>query len=281
LGDGDLRKIRFLLLEALSRIHKKALVSKERILPGWIGVYKGGISRVSWQKPLISRDGSKYSQTFSDGMMGGMTSYSVKVTLAREPGIAERYSDKNVLGEPSPPSIYMIENRRVLVWKLKKKQSFSPTGACATEHTRTVVILASDKVWIRDHCDDSMYSITMGLDSKVPRFSKRQSAIFERAELALNRPPRRDFRRRLELFKDLKSRMSRGEVWEVVGRPDEQFSIGNRESVSIYELLDGTKITLKFSSHTYAPRKFAVGLESAIHQLRPGQKMVELVKRNQ
>lgn len=248
-------------LIGLSEIYNARKLLGTTSLPGWVGVYPSNEYRhYSWDKPVVSKDGKSYSQSAYSGAVGNMTSWHSTETLARDPLFAQKYSDESLSKETNPPKIYYAGKRKVLVWELKEKVRSGYMGACPTNHSRTVVLLDTDKVLISETCVDSAYERRGKLEPAEIKFSEEELAFFDRAEAALENPPRTDFRRTRKLFKPLKKGMTQFDVRVHVGEPDQILMLGEGMAAAVYELLDESTIVLRYSNPTKTAKQFSEGI---------------------
>ena len=110
-------------------------------------------------------------------------------------------------------------------------------------NSRKVVVLGADKFLITEF---SGFVPSYGLDENDTTLSEATLALYDRAESALENPPRTDFRRNLKLFAPLRKGMSIADVVSYVGKSDEFYEIGYG-AIATYDLLNGTTLTLRYA----------------------------------
>jgi hypothetical protein len=239
--------------QGLARIYKTGLTGVWQ-LPGWPGVFpQASFSGPGLTRPLVSDNGKKYSQSFTSGEAGQIFEYTKTETLARDPDFARRYADETLKKEADPPFVGAVGKRKVLVWNLKTTEN-AEKNECLAGRSRIVVILAYDKTWTLEVCDNSTFRSLENPKPAAPDpdvlikfFLNDLSTYFDRLEAALENPPRTDFRRNFELFKTLKKGMSVTEVVDYVGYTDDFYFAGEGITLAVYELIDESKIILKFT----------------------------------
>jgi hypothetical protein len=237
----DYQPIRHYAFEGLARLHRNRRLIGWQPLPGWVGLYPPG--QKLYGRPVVSNDGKSYSQTLSTSNIGNATSHTLKETLLRDPSIEQKYAAETLARTPNPPKVFYAGQRRVLVWDLGEVRDIV-IGECNA--SRMVVLLGPEKALIRESC---VYIAEYKKPSEetTVKFSDEQLAFFDRAEAALEKPPRTNFRRTFALFEPLAKGMSSSLVRDYVGFPDQEFSIGDNMLVETYELLDRSTIVLRYA----------------------------------
>ncbi len=246
-------------LRGLSEIYNTRRLVGTTQLPGWVGVYPSDRIHFFWDKPVVSADGKSYSQQFSEAYVGSISSMRRTETLARDPLFAQKYSDEALRKDPNPPKIYYAGKRKVLIWDLKEKVQQRYIQPCETIKSRTIVLLNIDKAWISEICFDTAYGERAKAEPTEFEFSDEQLVFFDRAEAALENPPRTNFRRTSELFKPLKKGMSQFDVYSYVGKPDQVFPTGEGMAVAVYGLLNESTIVLRYSNPSKTVKQFSEG----------------------
>lgn len=244
-------------LEGLAKIYKNRWLLGWTPLPGWVGVYPSENRRLyKWENPKVSVDKKSYSQSIYSGATGNATSWNTTETLARDPSFAQKYSNETLRKQADPPRIYYAGKRKALYWNLttNNESPFGHSTKMKNVRSRTVVLLSNDKVWI------SEYSATfinfqpraepLEAEPSEIKFSDEQMTFFDRAEEALDNPPRTDFRRTIELFKPLKKGMTQFDAEAYIGEPDQTFIVGDGMTIAVYQLLDESTIVLRYSPPT-------------------------------
>jgi hypothetical protein len=191
---------------------------KERILAGWPGVFAEHQGYVRhYEKPKA--DKKAWQQTVRYEWTGGRIEM-VHVTLLRDADEAKKFqfSDKN----PMPEKL--------------KKIKVGDRPAYDSGDGKLVIDLDKDRLMVLEAPTWKQFQ------SNLPDFAGRFS--LDACAKALDQPPRTDFARKVELFRDLKMGMSLQEVAERVGDADKD--IGRGIHILEYRLDDGSRVLIGF-----------------------------------
>ncbi|MEP6849140.1 MAG: HEAT repeat domain-containing protein [Acidobacteriota bacterium] len=244
-----------LALRALVDIYKTRRLLGA-VLPGWPDIYPSGTMAMGdFRRPVISSDHKSYSQSAALSSVGNASAWELEETLARNPAFTSKYADESIRAERIQPKVFLAGKRKVLVWNLSENKE--QAASWASVNRRIVVLLGNDKVWISEFHGQFAYTTASRDTPWKPTFTNEQLAFFDRAEKALESPPRTDFRRTVALFTYLKKGMSNFDVKLYAGKPDKMFLIAPGSAVAVYELLDGSSVLLRFSNPAVTSRNFS------------------------
>jgi hypothetical protein len=194
----------------------------ERVLAGWPGLFPDGLNyHRRFEKP--KSDKQSWQQSARYEWMGGRAE-TIRVTLLRDAAEFKRYQfgDKN----PLPFDVKKVKIDERVGWEF-------PGG-------KLVIDLASDRLMILETPTFKFHR------SDLVGFAKRFP--LDACAKALENPPRTDFSRKVELFRDLKKGMSLFEVRERVG--DANKDIGSGIHIMEYRLEDGSRVLIGFPDFT-------------------------------
>jgi hypothetical protein len=202
-------------------------------LAGWFGVFPelNGYQR-TFLAPVLApaRPPVAYRQTAKYEWTGGALKV-LEVTLARDPAFKQKYAAEALGKEDNPPQPVRVNKRTGWLWNLGKPAEGKLGGLAA----RLVVPLAEDKALVLEARGAGPWEALTGLAERLD---------LARAEAALARPPRTDFRRTREAFLVFPKGIPHSEVAAWVGFPDEDVGSG----VLAYKLPDGSRVLLGFAA---------------------------------
>ena len=190
----------------------------EKILAGWPGVFPEAVPYIRhFEKP--KSDQQTWRQSARYEWSGGRLE-TIRVTLLFDAAEAKKhqFGAKN----PPPDQVKKLRFGERLGWEY-------PAG-------RLVIDLGNDRMMILEAPTWKFHQ------SDLPEFAKRFP--LEACAKALAKPPRTDFRRRLDAFRDLKKDMSLAQVREWVGDADKD--IGSGIHILEYRLDDGARVLIGF-----------------------------------
>jgi hypothetical protein len=245
-----------LLWCALPGAAQDAQPGKDKVKPlaGWPGTFPVMPPWArTFQQPSLSADGKVHSQGVQYEWTGGASKRLV-VSLSRSPAVKDQFDPKKLQKDGPPFTELKIGQYPALLWDLRglKDKAVMPL------QKRLVILLGEDRVLQLDARGVGPWE---SLEKLAGRFD------LEKMAKALDAPPRTDFGRKVEAFRELKKGMSYAAVREWVGDADRD--VGSGIHVMVYDLDDGSRVLLGFP-----------GFEKLIyvkHEVKPGQ-AVDLVK---
>jgi hypothetical protein len=206
---------------------------KGKPLAGWPGVWPelSGYQR-TFTAPTVApgKGPEKYAQTVKYEWTGGAIRL-LEVTLARDPAFRERYSPDALKKDPGKPELVKVGKADGWLWRLVKEGDKDPWPLQA----RLVIPLGADRALILD---------ARGQGPWVPLGMVAKDFDLEKLGKALDGPPRTDFRRSVDAFRELRKGMSYAEAAAWVGPADED--VGSGIHVMLYRLDDGGRVLLGF-----------------------------------
>ena len=197
------------------------LVAQEKAvkpLAGWPGIFPEGFMYIRhFEKPKAEKQSWQQSARYE---WSGGRAETIRVTLLRDAAEAKKYQfdDKN----PPPEGVKKGKAGAHLSWEY-------PAG-------KLVIDLGKDRLMILDAPTWKLFQ------SNLAGFAGRFD--LEACAKALDHPPRTDFRKKVELFRDLKKGMSAQTVREWVG--DADADIGSGIHILSYRLDDGSSVLIGF-----------------------------------
>lgn len=202
----------------ISAPHLVGQTAKEKTLAGWFGVFPEapGYHRM-FEKPKA--DKKTWQQTARYEWAGGRIE-TMRVSLMRDEAEAKKYQFNDA--NPQPKDVEKIKVGERTAWNF-------PDG-------KLVIDLGQDRLMILDAPTWKVFR------SNLPELAKRFA--LEDCAKALNHPPRTDFSRKVEMFRDLKKGMSLAQVRDWVG--DAEKDIGSGIHILTYRLDDGSRVLIGF-----------------------------------
>jgi hypothetical protein len=197
------------------------LPAQERPAPnlaGWPGLCPQPFMYIrNFERPIVSKDA--WQQTTRYDWSGGRAE-TIRVTLMKDAAEAKRYQfgDKN----PLPKGVKKIKVDEHTAWQY--------------EEGKLVIDLGKDRLMVLEAPTWKQH------ESDLPKFAKQFSLAA--CAKALEHPPRTDFRRRVELFRQLKKGMPFDLAREYVG--ESTLDIGSVNHLFVYPLADGTYVHLEY-----------------------------------
>jgi hypothetical protein len=211
-----------------------AQATKTKVLAGWFGVFPelpAGYIR-SFQLPVVDKDKKNiYRQTAIYEWSGGADK-RLEVTLARDPAFEKKYAAKELEKDGKQPMKVRVGKRTGWLWKFDSRADKKTRPL----HARMIVPLAADRILRVEARGRGPF------EDLVQRVS---SFDLDKMEKALDAPPRTDFRRRLESFRQLRKGMSYPLITTWVGDADKD--IGSGIHVMVYALDDGSRVLVGFA----------------------------------
>jgi hypothetical protein len=202
-------------------------------LAGWMGVFPemSGYQR-TFLAPVVNADPAKsvYRQTVKYEWTGGAIK-RLEVTLARDPALQQLFSAEAVMKQPVKPTQVKIGKHTGWLWKVERTDAKEDWPLVA----RLVILLADDRILMLEARGQGPWE---ELAQRAELFDLHRCAH------TLDRPPRTDFGRKLEYFRDLKKGMSYTEAAAWVGHADKD--IGSGIHVMEYRLGDGSRVLLGY-----------------------------------
>ena len=201
--------------------------SKPAVGAGWLGVFPSlpGYQR-TYKQPVVNKDKGVYQQAVEYQWMGNDFRVAT-ATLARDPEFKKAHAAE---------TLKLAGAKEI---KIGKKDAWIiPNGKKGAEaRDKIIVPLGEDKALIVE-----------GIGASHKAFPTELAGLFdlEKVTAALEQPPRTEFGRTLENFKQLKAGLSLGEVQEWIGEPDRD--IGSGIHVLEYKLSDKTRVLIGFPS---------------------------------
>ncbi len=191
---------------------------KERILAGWPGVFpEGFLYHRILEKPKAAK--TTWQQTARYEWSGGRAE-TIRVTLMHNQEEARKihFDDQN----PPPDNVKKI--------KVGDYTGFEfPNGKLVIDLDKHRLMILEAPTWKLQQSD-------------LPGFARKFNLAA--CAKALDHPPRTDFARKVELFRELKKGMALAQVSEQVGAADKD--IGSGIYVLEYRLDDGARVLIGF-----------------------------------
>jgi hypothetical protein len=201
--------------------------TKPAVSAGWLGVFPSlpGYQR-TYKQPVVNKDMGVYQQAVDYQWMGNDFRVAT-ATLARDPEFKKAHVAET-LKQAGAKEIKIGQKDAWIIPNGKK-------GAEARD--KIIVPLGEDKALIVE-----------GIGASHKAFPAELAGLFdlEKASAALEQPPRTEFGRSAESFKQLKPGMSLGEVQEWIGEPDRD--VGSGIHVMEYKLPDKSRVLIGFPS---------------------------------
>jgi hypothetical protein len=189
-----------------------------RVLPGWLGVFpEVGMYSRRLEVPKSEKESWQQSARYE---WSGGRSEMIRVTLMRDAAEAKKYAfdAKN----PLPDTVKKV--------KVAERDAYEYPGG------KLVIDLGKDRRMLLEAPTWQMYK------SNLAEFAKRFS--LDACAKAIEKPPRTDFTRKLDAFRELKKGMSLAEVRERVG--DNEKDVGSGIHILEYRLDDGSRVLIGF-----------------------------------